>query len=134
LNIEFFSSTMNDDRIFFKFIMLIFNSNNFHFWIEELKDLALKIKIWEYIISYNQIAKSRKKILLEIFHFDIRTFAFAFSIIVDDLITNQINQFVQASQSRSAKYFHELFTFEQMWKNTNEKKSKSSKSLRECSK
>ncbi len=69
---EFLSSTMNDDRIFFKIIMLTFNSNNFHLWIEELKDLALKIKIWEYINSYDKIEESRKKFLSEISHFFVK--------------------------------------------------------------
>jgi hypothetical protein len=97
LNIEFFSSTMNDDKIFFKIIMLIFNSNNFHLWIEEFKDLILKTKIWKYINSYNQIAKSRKEILFEIFHYVVKAFAFASSTVADDLITIQIDQSVQAS-------------------------------------
>jgi hypothetical protein len=105
---------MNEDRIFFKIIMLILNSNNFHLWIEELKDLALKIKIWKYIDSYNQIAESRKRILLEIFHYAVKAFSFASSTVVDDLITDQINQFAQNfTQSRFAKYFHELSTQQQ---------------------
>jgi hypothetical protein len=40
---------MNDDKIFFKIIMLIFISNNFRFWIKKFKNLALKIKVWQYI-------------------------------------------------------------------------------------
>jgi hypothetical protein len=111
LNIEFFSSMMNDDRISFKIIMLIFISNNFHLWIEKLKDLILKIKIWEYINSYNQIQESRKEVFFEIFHFVIR-FTFV-SAIADDLITNQIDQSAQAQQFRVAKYFHELSTDQQ---------------------
>jgi hypothetical protein len=111
LNIEFFSLTMNDDRISFKIIMLILISNNFHLWIEELKDLALKIKIWEYINSYNQIQESREEVLFEISHFVIR-FAFV-SAAVDDLITNQADQFAQAQHLRVAKYFHELSTEQQ---------------------
>jgi hypothetical protein len=94
--------------------MLIFNSNNFHFWIEEFKDLALKIKIWKYINSYNQIAKSREEVLLEIFHFDIKT-------VVDDLITNQTDQFAQGSQSCFAKYFPEFSTEQQENYRTNVK-------------
>jgi hypothetical protein len=101
---------MNNDRIFFKIIILIFNPNNFHFWIEEFKDLALKIKIWKYINSYNQIAKSRKEILFEIFYYVIKAFTFASSTIIDNLIINQIDQFAQASQSHLIKYFHELTT------------------------
>ncbi len=111
MNIEFFSLTMNDDRISFKIIMLILISNNFHLWIEELKDLALKIKIWEYINSYNQIQESREEVLFEISHFVIR-FAFV-SAAVDDLITNQADQFAQAQHLRVAKYFHELSTEQQ---------------------
>jgi hypothetical protein len=114
LNIEFFFSIMNDDKIFFKIIMLIFNSNNFHLWIEELKDLALKIKIWKYINSYNQSAESREKILFKISHYVVKAFVFASSTIVNDFITNQINQFAQfLTQSRFAKYFHELTTQQQ---------------------
>jgi hypothetical protein len=69
---EFFSSTMNDGRIFFKIIMLILNSNNFLLWIKELKDLILKIKIWKYINSYDKTEKSRKKILSKISHFVVK--------------------------------------------------------------
>jgi hypothetical protein len=136
LNIEFFSSTMNDDKIFFKIIMLIFISNNFHLWIEEFKDLALKMKIWKYINSYNQIAKSRKEVLFEIFHFDIRTSVFTFSTIADDFITNQFDSSVHASQSRLAKYFHELSIEQQKNYRANikeykrKKKNKSSKSFK----
>jgi hypothetical protein len=105
---------MNDDRIFFKIIMLIFNSNNFHLWIEELKDLTLKIKIWEYINSYDKTEESRKEVLSEIFHFLVKQFDLTSSAAVDDLITNQINQSAQdSSQSRLAKYFHELSTQQQ---------------------
>ncbi len=138
MNIEFFSSTMNDDKIFFRIIILIFNSNNFHLWIEELKDLALKIKIWEYINSYDKIEESRKEVLSEISHFVVKQSDFASSATVDDLITDQVNQSAQdLTQSRFAKYFHELSTQQQenyraMWKNTNEKRSKSRKSLRKC--
>ncbi len=114
MNIEFFSSTMNDDRIFFKIIMLILNSNNFHLWIEELKDLILKIKIWEYINSYDKIEKSRKEVLSEISHFLVKQSDLASSAVVDDLITDQINQSAQDfTQSRLAKYFHELSTQQQ---------------------
>jgi 6-phosphogluconate dehydrogenase len=111
LNIEFFSSTIKDDRIFFKIIMLTFISNNFHLWIEELKDLTLKIKIWEYIDSYNQIQESREEVLFEISYFVIKS-AFV-SAAADDLITDQINQSAQAQQFRVAKYFHELSTEQQ---------------------
>jgi hypothetical protein len=90
LNLEFFSS-MND-VFFFKSIMLIFISNNFHLWIEELKDLTLKIKIWEYINSYDKIEESRKEILSEIDHFVVKQSDLTSSTAVDDLITDQINQ------------------------------------------
>ncbi len=110
MNIEFFSSTMNDDKIFFRIIMLIFISNNFHLWIEELKDLTLKIKVWEYINSYDKIEESRKEILFEIFYFVVRV---STSSTTDDLMTDQASQSAQASQSRLAKYFHELTTQQQ---------------------
>jgi hypothetical protein len=105
---------MNDDKIFFKIIMLIFNSNNFHLWIEEFKDLALKIKIWEYINSYDKIEESREEVLSEISHFVVKQSDFASSVVVDDLITDQIDQSAQdLTQSRLAKYFHELTTQQQ---------------------
>jgi hypothetical protein len=69
------------------------------------------IKIWEYINSYNQIQESRKEVLFEISHFVIRS-AFV-SAAVDDLITNQTDQFAQAQHFRVAKYFHELSTEQQ---------------------
>jgi hypothetical protein len=107
--LKFFSSTMNDDRIFFKIIMLTFNSNNFHLWIEKLKDLTLKIKIWKYINSYNKIEESRKEILSKIFHFVVKQSDLASLTAADDLITEQIDQSAQdLTQSRLAKYFHEL--------------------------
>jgi hypothetical protein len=86
-----------NDVFFFKNIMLILISNNFHLWIEELKDLALKIKIWEYINSYDKIEECRKKILSEIDHFVVKQSDFTSSTVFDDLITNQINQFAQSS-------------------------------------
>ncbi len=108
LNLDFFSSTINDDKIFFKSIMLIFISNNFHLWIEELKDLSLTIKIWKYINFYDKIEKSRKKILSEIDHFVVKQSDFTSLTAVDDLIINQINQSVHSSQSWIAKYFFKL--------------------------
>jgi hypothetical protein len=128
LNIEFFFSTMNDDKIFFKIIKLILNSNNFHLWIEELKDLALKIKIWEYIDSYDKTEKSRKEILSEISHFVVKQSDFVSSTTADDLITNQINHFTQnLTQSRLARYFHELSTQQQENYRTNVKEYKRKK-------
>jgi hypothetical protein len=61
-----------------------------------------------YINSYNQTAESRREILFEIFHYDIRAFALTFSAVADDLITDQTEQSVQASQFHLARYFHEL--------------------------
>ncbi len=114
MNIEFFSSTMNDDKIFFKITMLIFISNNFYLWIEELKDLTLKIKIWRYINSYDKIEESRKEVLSKISHFVVKQSDFASSTAADDLITNQADQSAQDfTQSRFAKYFHELTTQQQ---------------------
>ncbi len=127
LNLEFFSSTMNDDKICFKNIMLILISNNFHLWIEKLKDLILKIKIWKYINFYDKIEKSRKKILSKIDHFIIKQSDFTSSTIVDDFITNQIIQSVQSSQSRVAKYFSKLTSQQQKNYRTNVKKYKRKK-------
>jgi hypothetical protein len=134
MNIEFFSSTMNDDRISFKIIMLIFLSNNFHLWIEKYKDLILKIRVWEYINSYNQTSKSREKVLLEIFHYVVKITA---SSAIDHLMTNQTSQSAQASQSRLAKYFHELTTQQQenYWAKVKEYKRKKKqvvKLIKEC--
>jgi hypothetical protein len=123
LNIEFFSSTMNDDRTSFRITMLTLISNNFHLWIEELKDLALKIKIWEYIDPYSQTQESREEVLFEISHFVIRS-ALTISAAADDLITDQADQSAQASQSRLAKYFHELSTEQQESYRTSVKKYK----------
>ncbi len=110
MNIRFFSSTMNDDRISFKITMLIFISNNFHLWIEELKDLALKIKVWQYIDSNDSMKKSKKKILFEIDHFSIKNFNS--QSVADDLMTDQ-TIFAATSHSRSAQWFHELTSNQQ---------------------
>jgi hypothetical protein len=88
---------MNDDKISFKNIMLILISNNFHLWIEKLKNLALKIKIWKYINLYDKIEESRKEILSKIDHFVVKQSDLTSSTIVDDLIKNQINQSAQSS-------------------------------------
>jgi hypothetical protein len=126
LNIEFFSSTMNDDRISFKIIMLIFISNNFHFWIEELKDLFLKIKVWQYINSNDNMKKSRKKILFEIDHFSIKNFSS--QSVANDLMTNQ-TIFAATSHSRSAQWFHELISSQQENYKTSMKKYKRKEKL-----
>ncbi len=55
-----------------------------------------------------------KKILSEISHFVVKQSDLASSTTADDLITNQINQSAQdLTQSRFAKYFHELSTQQQ---------------------
>ncbi len=110
MNIEFFSSTMNDDRISFRITMLIFISNNFHLWIEELKNLALKIKVWQYINSNDNMKKSKKKILFEIDHFSVKNSSS--QSVADDLMTNQ-TIFAATSHSRSAQWFHELTSSQQ---------------------
>jgi hypothetical protein len=120
---------MNDDKIFFKSIMLIFISNNFHLWIEELKELTLKIKIWEYINSYDKIEESRKEILSEISHFVVNQSDLTSSTIVDDLITDQINQSAQSSQSRVVKYFSKLTSQQQENCRTDVKKYKKKEKL-----
>jgi hypothetical protein len=104
--------------------MLIFILNNFHLWIEKLKDLTLKIKVWKYINSYDKIEKSRKEILLEIFHFVVKI---STSSVIDALMTNQRNQFAQTLQHRFAKYFHELTTQQQENYRANVKKYKRKK-------
>jgi hypothetical protein len=77
---------MNDDRISFKIIMLILISNNFHLWIEEFKDLTLKIKVWQYINSNENMKKFKKKILFEIDHFSVKDFNS--QSVTDDLMTD----------------------------------------------
>ncbi len=110
MNIEFFSSTMNDDKISFKIIMLIFISNNFHFWIEELKDLALKIKVWQYMNSNENMKKFKKKILFEIDHFSIKNSSS--QSVTNDLMTDQ-TIFAASSHFRSVQWFHELTSNQQ---------------------
>jgi hypothetical protein len=90
--------------------MLILISNNFHLWIEELKDLALKIKVWQYINSNDSMKKSRKEILLEIDHFSVKNSSS--QSIADDLMTNQTIS-IAFSHSRSAQWFHELTSSQQ---------------------
>ncbi len=126
MNIEFFSSTMNDDRISFKIIMLIFISNNFHFWIEKFKDLALKIKVWQYINSNDSMKKFKKKILLEIDHFSVKNFSS--QLIADDLMTNQ-TIFAAISHSRFVQWLHELTLSQQENYKTNVKEYKRKKKL-----
>jgi uncharacterized membrane protein YciS (DUF1049 family) len=128
---------MNDDKISFKNTMLIFISNNFHLWIEELKSLILKIKIWKYINSYDKIKKSRKKILSEIDHFVVKQSDFTLSTMLTILsqikLINLLN--LHNLESRSIFLSWRLSNkkiIEQMWKNTNEEKNKSLKSFKEC--
>jgi hypothetical protein len=101
--------------------MLIFTSNNFHLWSEEFQDLAIKIKVWKYIDSYDKIEESEKEILFEIFHFVVKI---TVSSITDDLMTNQTSQFAQSSQSRFVKWFHELIKKQQNNYRANVKKYK----------
>jgi hypothetical protein len=126
---KFFFSTMNDDKIFFRIIMLIFNSKNFHLWIEELKDLALKIKIWAYINSYNQTAKSRKEILFEISHYAVKRLLLHHQQLLTILLQiklinlrkishNLVSQNIFMNCRLSNKKI-----IEQMWKSTSEKKA-----------
>ncbi len=126
MNIEFFSSTMNDDRIFFKIIMLIFISNNFHLWIEKFKNLTLKIKVWQYINSNENMKKSKKKILFEIDHFSVKNSSS--QSVTDDLMTNQTIS-AATSHSRSAQWFHELTSSQQESYKTNVKEYKRKKKL-----
>jgi hypothetical protein len=107
--------------------MLILVSNNFHFWIKELKDIALKIKIWKYINSNEIIKKSKKDIYSDVFSFDVsniayqdQTFAFAFTSTSVNLLTSrnvttqtfqiQISSSFQSASSkiRQTIFFHEL--------------------------
>ncbi len=137
LNLEFFF-LMNDDKIFFKNIMLILISNNFYLWIEELKDLTLKIKIWKYINSYDKIEESRKKVLSEYFilssnnlishHRQLLTISSQIRLI--SLLN--LHNFVSWSIFLSWRLSN-MRIIEQMWKITNEERSKSSKSLKKCS-
>jgi hypothetical protein len=99
LNLEFFS-LINDDKIFFKSIMLILISNNFYLWIEELKDLALKIKIWEYIDSYDKIEESRKKILLKISHFVVKQSDLTSSTAIDVSTTRELSNRCERVQTK----------------------------------
>jgi hypothetical protein len=110
LNIKFFFSTINVNRIFFKIIMLIFISNNFHFWIEKFKDLALKIKMWQYINSNDNMKKFKKRILFEIDHFSIKNFNS--QSITNDLMINK-TIFVVTSYSRFIQWFYELISNQQ---------------------
>ncbi len=126
MNIEFLSSTMNDDRISFRNIMLIFISNNFHLCIEKFKDLALKIKVWQYINSNDNMKKSKKEILLEIDHFSVKNFSS--QSVADDLMTDQ-TIFAAFSHSRSAQWFHELTSSQQKNYKTNVKEYKRKKKL-----
>jgi hypothetical protein len=131
---------MNDDKIFFKIIMLIFNSNNFHLWIEELKDLTLKIKIWKYIHSYDKIEKSRKKFSQKYLilssnnlishHQQLLTILLQIKLInLRKISHNLVSQNIFMNCRFSNKKI-----IEQMWKSTSEKRSKSRKSLKKCSK
>ncbi len=73
--------------------MLILISNNFHLWIEELKDLALKIKVWEYIDPYDKTEEPREGILPEVDHFAVKQSDPTPSAAAGDLITGQASQY-----------------------------------------
>ncbi len=126
MNIEFFFSTMNDDRIFFKITMLIFISNNFHLWIEKFKDLALKIKMWQYINLNDSMKKSKKRIFLEIDHFSVKNSNS--QSITNDLMTKQ-TIFAAISHFRSVQWFHELISNQQENYKASVKKYKRKKKL-----
>jgi hypothetical protein len=117
---------MNDDKIFFKIIMLIFISNNFHLWIEKLKDLTLKIKVWQYINLNDNMKKFKEKILFEIDHFSIKNFNS--QSVTNDLMTNQ-TIFTATSHSRFAQWFHELTSSQQESYKASVKKYKRKKKL-----
>jgi hypothetical protein len=124
LNLEFFSSMNN--VFFFKSIMLIFITNNFHLWIEKFKDLALKIKMWQYINSNDNMKKFKKKILLEIDHFSVKNLNS--QSITNDLMINQ-TIFAAISHSRSAQWLHELTSNQQKNYKANVKEYKRKKKL-----
>jgi large-conductance mechanosensitive channel len=73
---------------------------------------------------YDKIEESRKEILSKINHFVVKQSDFTSSTIVNDLITNQINQFAQSLQFRAAKYFFELTSQQQNNYRTNVKEYK----------
>ncbi len=124
MNLEFFSSMNN--VFFFKSIMLIFITNNFHLWIEKFKDLALKIKMWQYINSNDNMKKFKKKILLEIDHFSVKNLNS--QSITNDLMINQ-TIFAAISHSRSAQWLHELTSNQQKNYKANVKEYKRKKKL-----
>ncbi len=77
------------------------------------------------INSYDKIEESWKKILSKISHFVVKQSDFISSTIVDDFITNQIDQSTQDfTQFLLAKYFHELTTQQQENYRANVKKYK----------
>jgi hypothetical protein len=139
------SSIMNDERIFtfIKITMLILISNNFYLWIEELKDIALKIKVWDYINSNENIKKLKKAIYSEIFNFAVSNTSLQEEFDLDkttDLLTSSIKQqfsfsFLSSSRSRIRKiqFFSKLNSDQQksyrmMIEKYRKKKSQSTKS------
>jgi hypothetical protein len=96
---------MNEERTFIKITKLILTSNNFHLWIEKLKNIAFKIKFWEYINSTEIHKKSREYDYLEISNFDVsNTSSSTISNVVTDLLTTWIN----LSQSSSFSFFFKI--------------------------
>jgi hypothetical protein len=117
---------MNDDRIFFKIIMLIFISNNFHFWIEKFKNLTLKIKMWQYINSNDNMKKFKENFFLEIDHFSVKNSSS--QSVANNLMTNQ-TIFAVTLHFRSVQWFHELTSNQQKNYKANVKKYKRKKKL-----
>ncbi len=88
--------------------MLIFISNNFHLWIEELKNITLKIKIWKYINS-NKIIKifKKKHLFWRIF---IRCFEYCSSRINICIYFHiNINKFIDVSKWKNANVLNSNF-------------------------
>jgi hypothetical protein len=90
--------------------MLALISDNFHLWIEELKGLALKVKVWQYIDSNGNMEESREGILLEIGHFSVKDLSS--QSVAGDLMTGQTIS-AASSHSRPAQWFHELTSSQQ---------------------
>jgi hypothetical protein len=86
----------------------------------------LKIKVWQYINSNDNIKKSKKKILFEIDHFLIKNSSS--QSITNDLMTNQ-SIFIVTLHSRFAQWFHELTSNQQKNNRLNVKEYKRKKKL-----
>jgi hypothetical protein len=112
---------MNDDKIFFKNIMLIFISNNFHLWIEELKDLTLQIvKITQRMLKINETIRVLIKFYISSkLMFVIIRKILQFLIIrykkIDDQIKKQIHEKFQTLKQSSFK--NQIKIWIRNWKN-----------------